>query len=54
MTKHEGLEEIRQIIGAALPPDSGATVGDLMSDIMGVLDRFELNPVAQDTPVEVH
>lgn len=54
MTEAEGLEEIRQIIGGALPPDSGATVGGLMSDIMGVLDRFDLNPVAPDTPVEVH
>lgn len=54
MTEAEGLEEIRQIIGAALPPDSGATVSDLMSDIMRVLDRFNLNPVDQDTPVEVH
>lgn len=54
MTEAEGLEEIRQIIGAALPPDSGATVGDLLDDIMGVLDRFDMNPIAQDTPVEVH
>lgn len=54
MTEAEGLEQIRDILGAALPPDSGATVGRLMSDIMGVLDEFDLNPVAPDTPVEVH
>ena len=54
MTEAEGLEQIRDILGAALPPDSGATVGGLMSDIMGVLDQFDLNPVAPDTPVEFH
>ena len=54
MTEAEGLERIREIVGAPLPPDSGATVGDLMSGIMGVLDQFGLNPIAQDTPVEVH
>ena len=54
MTEAEGLEAIRGIIGAAMPPDSGATVGGLLDDIMEVLDRFDLSPVAQDTPVEVH
>lgn len=54
MTEAEGLEQIREIIGAALPPDSGATIGDLMSDIMGVLDRLNLSPVALDTPVKIH
>lgn len=54
MTEAEGLAQIRDILGAALPPDSGATIGGLMSDIMGVLDQFDLNPVAPDTPVEVH
>ena len=46
MNDRAALLEIRSIVAKAMPPDSGATIGQLLGDVSGALARVGLDPIA--------
>jgi hypothetical protein len=59
-TDRQALLEIQRIVAEAMPPDSGATVGELLGEISGPLAEVGLDPIsdfrllpAREQPAEV-